>query len=147
MDNTRLLVIDDDTTVLDAIRRMAERLGYDVKTVDSARDFMATLETFRPNYLMIDVVMPETDGVELLKLLAKRGSDARIIMMTGYRQSYLAKAIEMGRGLGLSAIAGVIKPLGFGDVKRALSKAASGEMDPSAQREPVAGREVATGAV
>lgn len=121
MAKRRVLVIDDDAHVCEGIRQMAERQGCDVVAVTRARDFRAALDSFRPDVIMIDVVMPDTDGVELLKYLSAHGCTARVVMMTGYSPGYLSKAVDLGHGLGLPWVAGLMKPLGLGELRKVLA--------------------------
>lgn len=117
----RLLVIDDQAEVCDSIQVLAQRHGFEVVTAQRPREFHIAVETFAPNVIMIDIVMPEMDGVEILKQLAARGCDARIIMMTGYNDSYLHKAVDLGHGLGLASVSSLHKPFGADTLYAALA--------------------------
>lgn len=121
MAKRRLLVIDDDAHVCDGIRQMAEHQGCEVKAVTRAPDFRTALDSFRPDVIMIDVVMPDTDGVELLKYLSSQHCTARIVMMTGYSPGYLSKAVDLGHGLGLPWVTGLLKPLGLAELRKVLT--------------------------
>lgn len=116
----RLLVVDDETDVCEAVRKIAEGLDFDVRVMVRSRDFEAVYDDYRPDVVMLDIVMPELDGVEILKHLAAQQAEAEVIVMTGYNGSYLEKAVDLGRGLGLPAIAGMHKPLTVNTVRSAL---------------------------
>lgn len=116
----RLLVVDDETDVCEAVRKIAEGMGFDVRTMVRSRDFETVYDDYRPDIVMLDIVMPELDGVEILKHLATRQAEAEVIVMTGYNGSYLEKAVDLGRGLGLPAIVGMHKPLTVNNVRSAL---------------------------
>lgn len=120
MEERRLLVIDDEPDICESIRRIAENQDFEVVTTLKADAFDSAYDRFQPNIIIIDIVMPEVDGVELLKWLAERRCTARIVMMTGYSQSYLSKAIDLGHGLGLPSVSSMQKPLSLEDLRTAL---------------------------
>lgn len=132
---TRLLVVDDEPEVLEAIRLMAMRDGYDVKTASTAREFLIACKTFDPDLMLIDVVMPEIDGVELLRHLSETGCGARIVLMSGYSRGTMRRALDMGDGLGLKCTASLTKPLARQALRDALGT--------PAQQTRVAGAELA----
>ena len=119
----RLLVIDDEPDVCQSIRRVAQQHGYEVCVTAKPREFRSSYESFRPDVVMIDIVMPDMDGVEILQQLAASKSGAHIIMMTGYSAGYLSKALDLGRGLGLSSVQGLQKPIKSSELKAALAAA------------------------
>ena len=121
MKERRLLVIDDEPDICESIRRIAESQDFEVVTTLKAAAFDSAYDRFQPDVIMIDIVMPEVDGVELLKWLAERRCTARIVMMTGYSRSYLSKAIDLGHGLGLPSVSGMQKPLSMEDLRSALA--------------------------
>lgn len=132
---TRLLVVDDEPEVLEAVRLMAMRDGYEVKTAATVREFLIASKTFDPDLMLIDVVMPEIDGVELLRHLSETGCDARIVLMSGYSRGTMRRALDMGDGLGLKCTASVTKPFARQDLRDALSV--------PAQQTRIAGAELA----
>lgn len=118
----RLLVIDDERDVCESIRKVAEMQGYQVYATDRPRDFRTAYESFQPDIVMVDIVMPDVDGVEILKQLADQRARAHVVMMTGYSNGYLARAVDLGRGLGLPSVTGVHKPLSVQAVREALDR-------------------------
>lgn len=65
----KVLVIDDDTFLLEMYANKFKAKGYDVMTVKNAADALKTLEEkqFIPDILVIDIFMPDKDGIEMLK--------------------------------------------------------------------------------
>lgn len=121
----RLLIVDDERHVCEAIRKVAERLGYSVRIAGTSHEFFVTRQTFRPDIVMIDIVMPDVDGIEIIKQLAMDGASCRIVMMTGYTTGYLDRTIDLGRGLGLAEVTGLVKPLAASDLSEALERTAA----------------------
>ena len=70
MSGKRLLAIDDEPDFMEIVRTVAEELGYEVKITDKADQFAEVYETLDPDVIVLDLVMPEVDGVELAQWLA-----------------------------------------------------------------------------
>ena len=106
-----LLVIDDDPVTGAIVERIAAGCGYDVAVTETAQDFRASYNAAPPDAIVLDVVIPETDGLELIGELAARESKAKLIIISGYGGRYLQLASDLARFNGLE-VAGVLpKPL------------------------------------
>jgi EAL domain-containing protein (putative c-di-GMP-specific phosphodiesterase class I)/FixJ family two-component response regulator len=102
----RLLILDDERTVAQTVAFAAERHGFVVRLTDSAKDFFEDVARFSPSHIIIDLLMPGMDGVEVLRNLAALGCEANIIMMSGMGAKVLESAQRAGleRGLRISGI-------------------------------------------
>jgi len=102
----RLLILDDERTVAQTVAFAAERHGFLVRLTDSAKDFFEDVPRFSPSHIIIDLLMPGMDGVEVLRNLAALGCEANIIMMSGMGAKVLESAQRAGleRGLRISGI-------------------------------------------
>jgi len=76
-------VVDDDPSVRVALQRLVRSLGYEVKTFESAEDFLDMGPTVEPSCLVLDIRMPGLDGLELQERLAEIENDIPIIFITG----------------------------------------------------------------
>lgn len=112
-----MLVIDDDSDVSAIVCETAKLAGFCAETVNSAASLMSRLATGMPDVIVLDLVMPDVDGIELLRKLSERRCSAKIIVMSGYRSSYLAVAKSLADGLGLDTIAMIPKPASIGDLE------------------------------
>ena len=65
----RVLTVDDDPRILDSVRGLLEPTGLAVSTLDDPRVFWETLESVRPDLLLLDVDMPEVNGLELCRVV------------------------------------------------------------------------------
>ena len=121
--NGRVLVVDDELKVLETVRLMAESDGYVVETASTAREFLLACKSFAPDIMLIDIVMPEIDGIELLRHLSQTGCTSRIVLISGYARGHLDRARELGLGLGLNCAANLTKPLSRSEFRAALTAA------------------------
>jgi CheY-like chemotaxis protein len=101
----RILVVEDDPAVLQALAIVLEQEGYEVATAGNGREAMAALERRRPDLILLDLWMPVMNGWEFLDRL--RGdssllSDLPVIAVT-------ADAAAAARGLPVQAV--VTKPM------------------------------------
>src|SRR5690606_15100246 len=87
------------------------------------------LNEWAPTHVVIDLVMPRVDGVEVLRMLADRHCGARIILTSGAGERVLdaARRVAIARGL---AIAGILpKPFGLGHLRTLLAPSAETERE------------------
>jgi EAL domain-containing protein (putative c-di-GMP-specific phosphodiesterase class I) len=121
----RLLVVDDEPAICSLIRRVAEPLGFVVHSLTESARFLETLMEFQPSLLILDLKMPDCDGVQLLQQLKDGQSEAQIIVISGMDQRVLNTAEKLGRSQGLR-MAGVLhKPLKRGELELKLNDALS----------------------
>jgi DNA-binding response OmpR family regulator len=120
MNKKRLLVVDDDPAIGEIIGTVAEELGYEVVVTSLPAQFRDLYASFDPSAIIVDIVMPEIDGIELLHYLASENCKALIILTTGYSGSYLKYASELGKSSGLESIATLTKPFRLTELRAAL---------------------------
>lgn len=83
-DQPLVSIVDDDPAVRDALRLLMESAGLRAEVFANAGDFLDGVSVSRPGCLVLDVRMPEIDGLELQRQLAARGSRLPIIILTGH---------------------------------------------------------------
>ena len=117
----RILVVDDDPDVAEAVGRTARRVGFDAMMATSPAEALDHAALWRPNVITMDLRMPDLDGPRFLEALADRRCDAQILIVSGEDWATIEAARSLGQGLGLN-IAGVIqKPLRLPTLRAALS--------------------------
>ncbi|MHB1021685.1 MAG: EAL domain-containing response regulator [Acidobacteriaceae bacterium] len=120
--NGRFLILDDDPSVGQTIQWMAESLGYEARFVTRPQDFFQELEPWNPDFITIDLVMPELDGVEVLRILAERECRATIIITSGVGNRVLDAAKRSASQHGLD-IGGILpKPMSIGSLQSLVEK-------------------------
>lgn len=80
----RVFVIDDDDIMLLSCRRILEKDGYEVETFGNGLDGIRRLEEVRPQLLLVDLKMPELDGLQVIERVRATDPDIVIAVITGY---------------------------------------------------------------
>jgi len=78
----RVLVVDDDRSVRDSLRRSLEFNGYSVSLASDGAEALASIAGAVPDALVIDVMMPRLDGIETTRALRTAGNDLPILVLT-----------------------------------------------------------------
>ncbi|MBP2371035.1 response regulator transcription factor [Pseudonocardia parietis] len=78
----RILVVDDDKAVRDSLRRSLAFNGYQVELAEDGQAALDRLLTDRPDALVLDVMMPRVDGLEVCRRLRSAGDDLPILVLT-----------------------------------------------------------------
>ena len=77
----RVLVVDDESSIRESLRLVLRR-EYEVLTADGGRDALAKVGPFKPDLILLDVMMPEMDGLAVLERLKELHPDPVVIMLT-----------------------------------------------------------------
>lgn len=78
-----ILVIDDETSIRTLLRGVLEQAGHRVVEAHDGREAMTQYQTHRPDLVIMDLLMPEVDGLEATLQLSREYVDTKIIAMTG----------------------------------------------------------------
>lgn len=85
-DNMKILVVDDEQSILDLVRMSLILENYDVITLDSGKNFLSVIGHEKPDFIILDIMLGMYDGLELLKELRSRGIDTPVILLTAKSQ-------------------------------------------------------------
>ncbi len=121
MADKRLLMIDDEPAISEVVRRVAEGMDYEVRVATRADEFARLYEDFAPTVVVLDLVMPEVDGVELAHWLAHECCEARIIFLTGHNPRYTDAARALAETGELKSVTTLTKPVSLATLRQALS--------------------------
>ena len=90
----RILVVDDNAHTAEATAELVGRFGHETRYAFGAAEALGGLAEFRPEVALIDLGMPETDGLELARQIRKLGQPITLVAVTGYRNpgAYAAAA-------------------------------------------------------
>lgn len=122
----RMLVIDDEEDICDLIAEIAMRHGLDVKTISNPENVAALLVEFKPGLIMLDLMMPGIDGVEMLRLLAEHVKDAKLCLISGSDTRVLNSARRLGSAHGLDVVAALEKPLSIPTLNNLFEQVTAG---------------------
>ena len=116
---SKILVVDDEQDVLDVLRLVLAKSGYEVLTATSGMEGLTQAESQLPDLIVLDIMMQQMDGWEVLKLLKldERTSSIPVVIL-----SARVEPKDMIRGLQEGAIDYVTKPFA---VREILSKVAA----------------------
>ena len=127
-----LLVIDDEEDICDLISEIGVRHGMKVKTTSAPENAAALVGEFNPDLVMLDLMMPNIDGVELLRQLAANAKNAKVCLISGSDARVLSSARRLASAHGLDVIDALEKPLSitalnalFSQVKSAATQSVS----------------------
>lgn len=82
----RLLLVDDEANILNALRRLLRPLGYEVRTATSGEEALALFDEARPDLVISDMRMPGMQGAQLLAEIRQRNPGVMRMLLTGYAE-------------------------------------------------------------
>jgi EAL domain-containing protein (putative c-di-GMP-specific phosphodiesterase class I)/FixJ family two-component response regulator len=113
----RAVVFDDNAAICMLAVARLKQLGFDAKSVVEKSGFFAILESFRPELILLDLSLGDTDAIDLFGFLRERKFGGYIILMSGHTAGMLDHARRLGEEAGL-AMAGVLeKPFRQSDIR------------------------------
>lgn len=100
-----VLVVDDNAEFADIVVAAAQREGFTARIATNGLKAIELCREFAPDTIVLDIVMPEMDGMEFIDWLAKNGYRVRLIIISGYsRYTDLAEKMASIKGLTLAAV-------------------------------------------
>ncbi len=114
----RILVVDDEPIIADNLRLTLSREGYEVETAMNAVTAMLRVEEREFSLALVDLVLPDGDGLHLLRMLKGKDPSLEVIIMTGH--SSIGKAVEATKQ---GAFYFVAKPFDSDEMLSLVSKA------------------------
>ena len=118
----RMLIIDDEPEICDFLRGIAIDVGYDVVTANRGEDFKTAFAEAGADVILLDLTLPGTDGIELLKYMAEMGTRARILIVSGYDEGIRRMAYTIGEARGLDMAGVLAKPLRVAELRKLLTQ-------------------------
>jgi two-component system, OmpR family, KDP operon response regulator KdpE len=108
--NTRVLVIDDEPAIARVLRPALQGHGFEVATASTGTDSLAQLDTFAPDVILLDLGLPDIDGVDLAARLRQRTTAPIIVLSVRDAEQDKIAALDNG------ADDYVTKPFGMGEL-------------------------------
>jgi two-component system response regulator MprA len=123
----RVLVVDDDRGLRDVLRRALTLSGYEVRLAENGFDALREVTTGVPDAMVLDIGLPDIDGLEVTRQLRREGNRLPVLMLTA--RDAVSDRID---GLDAGADDYLVKPFDVDELKarlRALMRRAGGESD------------------
>ena len=109
---SRVLIADDEPNIVISLEFLMKQRGYETRVARDGDEALAEVESFRPDLVLLDVMLPRRNGFEVCqKLRADGWTDLRIVMLTAK-----GRDVEMSKGIALGADAYVTKPFSTQDL-------------------------------
>ena len=105
------LVVDDDAGLRKFGAAISEESGFRAESAATGAEALAALETLRPAVVLLDLQMPDKDGIHVMQSMASAKSDAKLILFSGIDGRTLTVSAEIARQRGLSVVASLPKPV------------------------------------
>lgn len=94
MDKIKVLIVDDEVDYLDVMKVRVESWGYEVLVAQGGREAITVIKDKSPDITIIDYLMPDMDGVALLKEIRKSDKKMPVIMLTAHSELENIKAAQ-----------------------------------------------------
>jgi len=122
----RILIVDDEPNIVLALELLMKREGYEIHTVDDGQKALDAVKEFRPDLIILDIMMPKMDGYEVCQLIRADASlkDVYIIMLTAK-----GREVEKEKGMALGADYYITKPFSTREVMMRVKEFLAGRSD------------------
>lgn len=121
MTSQKILVMDDDSDFGELVCSVGRRLGHQCVSTTDPKTFSIALAN-APTLIVLDLVMPNRDGIEMLRALAEQHCKARIIVTSGMGRRVVETAEALGVSLGLQIAGHLLKPFRIEELEVLLGK-------------------------
>lgn len=122
MENKRLAIVDDETVFCETVSEVAIEFGFLVSEFNSAKSFIESIEQFFYDALILDIFMPDMDGIEVIKEISARYERLDIVLCSGYSEDYLKMAAELSSVGGLNVVTTLQKPVRISILEETLQE-------------------------
>ncbi len=115
-----LVVVDDNPANAEIIATVGAMCGYEVRRFASGVELVSASAERTPDAMVLDIVMPNMDGLELMDWIAEHQRRAQLILVSGFGERYLRMARELAEAKGLTVAAAIKKPFAIADLSEVL---------------------------
>jgi two-component system OmpR family response regulator len=113
----KILIVDDDRAICDYMQTLLERDGYQVKTMSDPTGVSAEIKKNDYHLVILDMMMPKRDGIEVLKEIRKQDRDIAVVIFTGYPNLDTAVA-----SMKLDAVDYIKKPFNVDEFRAVIAR-------------------------
>ena len=118
----KLLVVDDQKGVALVVSRIAEEMGFQSQVLTGSENALDVFMDFRPDVVMLDMIMPEKDGIDVLNEMLLSGARCRFVLTSGLSNAYLKLGEQVARFHNGMRVAVLRKPFRRTELMAALTE-------------------------
>ncbi len=109
----KILIVDDEPNIVVPLEFLMEQNSFEVKVAESGEQAMDAMEKFKPDLILLDIMLPGMDGYEVCQRVRQNPElkQTKIVFL-----SAMARTIDIAKGMGLSADSYITKPFSISDV-------------------------------
>ncbi len=107
----RALIVDDSEEIAGLVALIAAEQGFEPLQAVTPAEFMALMSSEEIDLVILDLGLPEADGIELMAWMASQSYTASVILISGMDENMLVAAKEIGLARGVNVIRTIPKPL------------------------------------
>jgi CheY-like chemotaxis protein len=108
----KLLFIDDEVGLTKVVGLIANEIGMEFKAVHTSRTATEVFIAYRPDVVILDIVMPGRDGIDVLNDIMNTGIRTEIVLTSGLSEGYLRLGESIARFHGVERVRVLKKPFG-----------------------------------
>ena len=115
----RVLIVDDEPNIVTALEFLLEKRGFEVMVASNGEEALARVEAFKPNLVLLDVMMPKVSGYDVCQRMRAdpRWRGIKIVML-----SAKGREVEVSKGMSLGADLYVTKPFSSAELVATIDK-------------------------
>ena len=115
----KVLIVDDEPNIVTALEFLLRRSGYDVRLASNGAEALQQIDAYRPDVVLLDVMMPVKSGYEVCQTVRERPelANVRIVML-----SAKGSEAEVSKGLSLGADLYITKPFSTQELVAAIDR-------------------------
>ena len=107
MNPRKILIVDDELSILVSLKFLLEKNHFDVELAQSGREALENIARSKPDLILLDIMLPDLDGYEIFQVIRRRPEwdDIKVIYLTAR-----SRDLDIAKGLNLGADAYITKP-------------------------------------
>jgi EAL domain-containing protein (putative c-di-GMP-specific phosphodiesterase class I)/AmiR/NasT family two-component response regulator len=118
----RVLILDDEELLARMLGRVAHAAGFETSVAVTPKEFAASYESAVPDVVILDLALGESDGIEQIHYLTKRGYQHELVLVSGVDTKVLNAAASIARSQGLTVAGALRKPIRMADLTALLRR-------------------------
>jgi DNA-binding response OmpR family regulator len=119
----KVLIVDDEPNIVAALEFLLHKSGYEVRVAPNGEDALVQLDAFKPDLVLLDVMMPKVSGYEVCQRMRTqpKWQGIKIVML-----SARGREVEVSKGMSLGADLYVTKPFSSTELVATIDRLLSG---------------------